>query len=196
MTWTFTDPAGIINQTGGSGGYAGINSDYGQPGVPEDTALVSPVADLTTVAKPVLVWDTHYTNGGTSRSYADITTDRGRSWQTVWSITDLSQQLPGPADQSWYWQVDNVILGHYGCVPTAGGRSPDTSPTATPACGSTTPSSQAWTSPRSGPGSSSWVVSCPATTPAARTPPARTPTAPGFVADPHVLAARRGSARK
>ena len=60
QTWTFGDLGGRGNLTGGTGGFAVVDSDhYGADGT-QDTALVSPSVDLGDATAPVLEFATEF----------------------------------------------------------------------------------------------------------------------------------------
>jgi hypothetical protein len=139
--WEFDDPHTRGNLTGGSGGFAIIDSDSLGIGNTEDTFLVSPVADLTGVSSPDLSFDGDY-RSLLSTADVDVSIDGGSTWTNVWERTNSDARgpshydipLPGAANQpnvqvrfhytgtwAWWWEVDNVFLGSRTCGPVAGG---------------------------------------------------------------------------
>ncbi len=143
QVWKFDDPGGRNNLTGGTGGFAVIDSDeYGGAGR-QDTSLVSPVVDLTTVAAPVIRFNQDYNNNGPDRADVDLSIDGGATWTTVLQQavdtrgprqTEIA--IPQAAGQSqvqvrfhyynaqfeWWWEVDNVLIGsEVRCDPVNGG---------------------------------------------------------------------------
>jgi N-acetylneuraminic acid mutarotase len=142
QTWGVTDPGGRGNLTGGSDGFAMVDSDtFGQGGV-QDTSLVSPVTDLSTVASPTLEFANDYFGFSNQTADVDYTIDGGATWQHVWQHATDSVRgpgteavpLPGAAGHSavqvrfrftghwgFWWELDNVFLGNRACVPMPGG---------------------------------------------------------------------------
>jgi hypothetical protein len=139
--WEFDDPHPRGNLTGGTGGFAIIDSDFLGIGNTEDTYLVSPVADLTGVSSPDLSFNNDY-HGLDSTADVDYSIDGGATWTNVWEHTfddvrgpsQIDIPLPGAANQpdvqvrfhytgtwAWWWEVDNVFLGSRTCDPVAGG---------------------------------------------------------------------------
>ena len=142
--WRFDNPGERSNLTGGSGGFAIIDSDYFSY-TSVDTALVSPSVDLSDETGTFIAFDQDfYYYNGEPGEVADVDVSiAGGDWQTVFSQTDNSR---GPdhveidisgyaddqsdvrvrfhyynADYEWWWQVDNVQVGPYDCVVTPGG---------------------------------------------------------------------------
>jgi subtilisin family serine protease/N-acetylneuraminic acid mutarotase len=140
--WRFDDPGNRGNLTGASGGFAIVDSDDAGPNTFQDTELVSPVIDLTTVDAPVLRFATDYVNLGDTAE-VDISIDGGESWDTLLSWNEnmrgpltVSIEVPEAANQAevqvrfhyfeaswaWWWEVDQFILGgETSCDPMAGG---------------------------------------------------------------------------
>jgi hypothetical protein len=139
--WEFDDPRPRGNLTGGTGGFAIVDSDFLGIGNTEDTYLVSPAVDFTGVSAPDVSFDNDYRALG-SVADVDSSIDGGATWTNVWEHTSddvrgpshFDVPLPGAANQpdvqvrfhytgtwAWWWEVDNVFLGHRGCGPVAGG---------------------------------------------------------------------------
>jgi subtilisin family serine protease len=141
QVWKFTDVGNRGNLTGGSGGFAIIDSDkYGGAGK-QDTSLVSPVVDLSAVTAPVIKFnqDLNYLAG--EKADIDLSIDGGATWATVLQeASDLRGSkeiaIPQAAGQSavqvrfhyynaayeWWWEVDSVLIGsQVNCVPVSGG---------------------------------------------------------------------------
>jgi N-acetylneuraminic acid mutarotase len=139
--WAFNDPGTRGNLTGGSGGFAIVDSDHIGINNTEDSFLTSPVTNLSSVATPDLGFDTDY-HDLDSVAQVDLSIDNGATWSTVWdsSGTDfrgpahVDVPIPQAANQAavqirfhytgtwaWWWQVDNVFLGSRACQPVAGG---------------------------------------------------------------------------
>lgn len=124
--WTFDDPGGRGNRTGGTGNFAMIDSDdYGHTTVL--TSLVSPSMNCSGLSSVSLAFltDYEYYSGDEVRVYVVS----GSSTQTVWSKTssysgpasetiDISAEAAGQSSVAihfyysgnwdWWWQVDNV----------------------------------------------------------------------------------------
>ncbi|MDD1058463.1 galactose oxidase [Streptomyces cocklensis] len=141
--WAFGNPGGIGNRTTGSGGFAAVNGRTFPTGTLPDTELTSPATDLSDATTPQLEFHTYllgYYNPG-SHAQADLSTDDGRTWQTVWDkqsagVSGALQTvaLPQAAGKSQVkvrfhfqgssandWQVDDVSLGRRSCAPQSGG---------------------------------------------------------------------------
>ncbi|MEZ5194516.1 MAG: carboxypeptidase regulatory-like domain-containing protein [Nocardioides sp.] len=139
--WTFDDPGGRGNLTGGDGGFAIIDSDSYGPDGNQDSSLVSPSYDLSAVDSPVLNFNQDYFNLGDTAD-VDVSIDGGATWDTVLHQTadargprTESIPLSQAANQSdvkvrfhyydafwaWWWQVDNVAVGDLSCDPVDGG---------------------------------------------------------------------------
>jgi subtilisin family serine protease len=141
QTWKFTDVGNRGNLSGGTGGFAIIDSDkYGSGGA-QDTSLVSPVVDLSAVTAPKIKFnqDLNYLTG--EKADVDLSIDGGATWTTVAAqAADLRgvKEIPIPqaagksavqvrfhyydASYEWWWEVDNVLIGSsVTCVPTGGG---------------------------------------------------------------------------
>lgn len=143
QVWKFTDDGGRSNLTGGTGGFAVIDSDDYGPGGQQDTSLVSPVVDLTDVAAPVIRFNQDFNWLGSDRADVDLSLDGGATWANVLRqaadatgprVTEVP--IPQAAGQAqvqvrfhyydasyeWWWEVDNVLIGsEVSCVPTDGG---------------------------------------------------------------------------
>jgi hypothetical protein len=138
--WRFDNPGGLDNMTGGSGGFAVADSNYGGR---MDTSLLSPVLNLSAAKAPVIRFDTYYRSFSTdSGADVDLSVDGGLTWSTVWH-RDVASALPGPQSValptaagksavqvrfhyysdtwSYYWQVDDVMFGAVACTPIRGG---------------------------------------------------------------------------
>ena len=128
------------NLTGGTGKFAIVDSDAAGSGTTEDTELVTPVYNLSTISAPTLGLDSYYKEFSHSVADIDYTVDGGTTWTNVWKQTTttvqgpLSIALPGAANKpavqvrfhytgafDYYWEVDNVWVGTARCAPTPGG---------------------------------------------------------------------------
>ena len=141
QVWTFDDPGGRGNLTGGSGGFAVVDSDeYGSSGR-QDTSLVSPVVDLTDVSAPVIQFRQDH-NQLADIADVDLSVDGGATWQNVKrqqadfrnQLTEIAiPQAAGQADVQvrfhyyqatweWWWEVDDVLVGStVNCEPVNAG---------------------------------------------------------------------------
>jgi N-acetylneuraminic acid mutarotase len=143
--WRINDPEGRANNTGGTGNFADINSDFFGSGNTQNTELISPPVDLSGVANPILRFHTDYTASPSFPQVGDVdlSTDGGSTWSNVWhhtgdSVSGPSLQtvaIPQVAGQSavqvryhftstfgFWWLVDDVTLASPDtCDPTPGG---------------------------------------------------------------------------
>ena len=140
--WEFDDPHPRGNMTGGTGGFAIIDSDFLGIGNHEDTILTSPSADFTGVSTPDLGFDSDYHGFPNSTADVDVSIDGGATWANVWhhdtddvrGPSHFDIPLPSAANQSnvqvrfhytgtwaWWWEVDNVFVGSRTCDPVPGG---------------------------------------------------------------------------
>ena len=138
--WTFTDDGSRGNKTGGTGGFAIVDSDHIGPGKRQDTTLTGPVADLTGQANPLLSFDTDF-NALSSPATVELSVDGGATWSAVWEANTsvrgpahvevpLQQAVDKTAVQvrfhytgsyAWWWELDNVVLGSVTCDLVKGG---------------------------------------------------------------------------
>ncbi|MGD9961308.1 S8 family serine peptidase [Nocardioides sp.] len=139
--WAFDDPGERGNLTGGDGGFAVVDSDFYGPDGVQDTSLVSPVIDMSSMPAPVITFRQDYNNLGDTAD-VDLSIDGGTTWETVLNqTTDVrgpredSIQLPSAAGQSavqlrfhyydaayaWWWEVDDVFIGNRTCDAIPGG---------------------------------------------------------------------------
>ncbi|HET6504747.1 MAG TPA: kelch repeat-containing protein, partial [Amycolatopsis sp.] len=145
--WVFNDPAGRGNQTGGTGGFAIVDSAFLPPHSTVDSTLTSPVIDLSSAAAPVISFNTYYNDGGSSTldpptvSSVDASLDGGATWTTVWqppskhingslvsipftsAAGDKTVQVRFHYNGTWagWWELDNLLVGDTTCDPTPGG---------------------------------------------------------------------------
>ncbi|WP_067433725.1 S8 family serine peptidase [Nocardioides jensenii] len=141
QVWAFDNPGGRDNLTGGSDGFAIVDSDEYGSGNAQDTSLVSPVIDMSAVDSPVVGFKQDL-NNISSVGDVDVSIDGGQTWTTVLNQTGDARgplenvvQLPTAAGQSsvqvrfhyydasydWWWQVDDVFVGSRTCDPVEGG---------------------------------------------------------------------------
>lgn len=141
--WRFDDPGNRTNLTGGSGGFAIIDSDNAGSGATQDSSLVTPIIDLTGKTAPSIGFDNDYRSFFNGVADVDLSIDGGTTWTNLWHQTTLNQRgpmhielpIPSAANQpqvqvrfhyyqasfAWWWEVDNVFVGSRTCVPTPGG---------------------------------------------------------------------------
>jgi hypothetical protein len=138
--WSFTDTGGRGNLTGGSGGFAIVDSDKLGSGVSQNTELVSAPLDLSGQSAPVLRFNSDYNHLGSTAS-VDVSADGGTTWTTAWTLT-ASKRGPSTVDvpisavagvsgalvrfrytgsYAWWWEVDNVQVLNLNCAPVPGG---------------------------------------------------------------------------
>ncbi len=124
--WSFDNPAGRVNETGGDGAFAIADSQYASAAM--DTQLLSPVLDLNGKPKVGLEFLTSF--GGSGTVNVDVSLDGGTNWTNVWSKSDsfggithldLSSAIGGSSSvqlrfhyvtsvTGLYWQVDSVSV--------------------------------------------------------------------------------------
>jgi Carboxypeptidase regulatory-like domain/Subtilase family len=142
LLWRFDDPGGRGNLTGGSDGFAIVDSDFANPSLFQDTSLVSPSWDLSELTHPALAFHTDYFGMSNSRATVELSTDGGTTWTQLWihqtdsvrgpslQTIDLSPWAGQPSVQmrfryqgyaTWWWEVDNVTLGERSSAPQPGG---------------------------------------------------------------------------
>ncbi|WP_422653144.1 carboxypeptidase regulatory-like domain-containing protein [Actinocrinis sp.] len=139
--WEFDDPGNRGNLTGGTGGFAIVDSDHLGIGNHQDSILTGPVTDLSAITDPSLSFDTYYKAFSNSTAEVDVSTDGGTTWTSVWqySTTNVNGQhvsIPLPqavgktavqvqfhytGTWAYYWEVDDVVLGDTTCDPVPGG---------------------------------------------------------------------------
>ena len=145
QVWQLNDPEGRPNDTGGSGNFADINSDFYGGGASQDTSLVTPKVNLSGASAPFLTFHNNYIASPSfpQTGDVDVSTDGGATWTNVWHHggdavpgPDLETvQLPQAAHQAnvkvrfrftgtfgFWWMVDDVtLLRSTTCVVIPGG---------------------------------------------------------------------------
>ncbi|MFE7392724.1 carboxypeptidase regulatory-like domain-containing protein [Streptomyces sp. NPDC057582] len=142
QTWVFNDPGQRGNKTGGSGGFAAIDSARYGSDKSQDSSLISPVMDFSQRTHPVLRFRTDYYSVPGQTGDVDLSVDGGQTWNNVWHhTTDDARgprtegvELPQAAGKAnvqvrfhftasfgRWWQVDDVYLGDGACDPVPGG---------------------------------------------------------------------------
>jgi N-acetylneuraminic acid mutarotase len=139
--WVFQDLGNRGNLTGGSGGFAIIDSDQLGSGNTQDTEMRTPVLDLTGVAAPSIGFNSDFRGFSNSFGDLDLSLDGGTTWTTLQHNVNSARgprfeqvALPQAANQAavqirwryvgtwaWWWEVDNVFVGERLCVPIRGG---------------------------------------------------------------------------
>jgi hypothetical protein len=135
--WQFTDPGDRTNTTGGTGGFAIVDSDHSGALHVQDTVLTGPVTDMSTVDNPTIRFSSDLVPAVNSTAAVDVSVDGGTTWHTVWSSTGMHGPhgtamvvVPVPAavhqhavafrfhyTGSWskWWEVDDVFVGSRTC---------------------------------------------------------------------------------
>jgi hypothetical protein len=146
IDWRFDDPGGRGNLTGGTGGFAIVDSDFADS-TNVDASMQTPAFNAS--ARSSLGLDFRYDFRAFSDSQdetadVDVSIDGGASWTNVWrrsavsdrgpkqarlDLTSLAANRPDvrvrfhyyDANYQWWWQVDDVRLGTFSCNPLPGG---------------------------------------------------------------------------
>ncbi|MFB7223718.1 carboxypeptidase regulatory-like domain-containing protein [Streptomyces sp. NPDC056227] len=140
--WTFDNPGGRVNATGGSGNFAIVDSDHYGGLAHQDSQLISPVYDFTGKSSPEVAFSTDYEGYSDQAAEVDYTTDGGTTWTKAWSTqteygfyhTRIDVPLDGAANKSavqvrfkftgnwgYWWGLDNVFIGSRDLTATPGG---------------------------------------------------------------------------
>ncbi len=141
--WVFNDPGSRPNHTGGTGGFAIVDSDHAGQFHYQDTELVSPVINMSADTTPAVQFATDYEPAVNSTATVDVSVDGGKTWANAWTSQGFPG-APGPAtvtiplpraagksqvrvrfgytgQWSQWWEIDNVFLGNRTCHQGAGG---------------------------------------------------------------------------
>ncbi len=141
--WTFTNPGGRTNATGGTGNFAVVDSDNAGQHSVQDTYLTSPAFNLTAATTPAVQFANDLHPAVNSTATVEASLDGGSTWSTVWRNTGFPG-APGPNTQvvplpqaagkptvkirfhytgnwSQWWAIDNVFLGNRTCTRVSGG---------------------------------------------------------------------------
>nr|WP_305788668.1 S8 family serine peptidase [Actinoplanes lichenis] len=138
--WGFTDIGSRGNKTGGSGGFAIIDSDKLGSGKSQDSDLVTPALDLSGQSAPFIRFKSDF-QALQSPIDIDVTVDDGANWTNVWHqtanrrgpVTEEVSLAPAAGAASakvrfryagsyaWWWQVDDVQVVNRACTPIPGG---------------------------------------------------------------------------
>ncbi|HEV3169591.1 MAG TPA: kelch repeat-containing protein [Actinocrinis sp.] len=144
--WEFDNPGNIGNQTGGSGGFAVADSNFYGFSSNFNTALYTPVFDLSSDTRPEVGFDTMWLDDPSVESLGiDVSDDGWATWTTVWTpdlntsgdfVTDAHFDVPltayvgKPSVQlrfdyasqgGYFWELDNVFVGQRDFAPAPGG---------------------------------------------------------------------------
>ena len=141
-TWAFNDPGARGNLTGGTGGFAIMDSDKAGIGNTEDSSLVTPALNLSGATSPFVRFNSDYRGFSNSLADIDVTTDGGATWANVFHLSTADARGPrtelvpltglaGSANAqfrfrykgtwAWWWEVDNVDVVDRACQPVPGG---------------------------------------------------------------------------
>ncbi len=137
--WEFDDPGTRTNLTGGTGGFAIVDSDKLGTGKKQDSVLAAPAADFTGKPNPVVDFLTDYKSFGGQSADVDYSIDGGTTWLNAWHTTtavngEVRAPMPAAAGKSgvlvrfhfvgsfgYWWQLDNVKIGGIALTVTNGG---------------------------------------------------------------------------
>ena len=140
--WVFTDLGNRGNLTGGTGGFAIVDSDNLGFGNSQDTTLTAPTADFSLAQGPTISFDNEYRGFPNQTATVEVSIDNGATWIPVWSHGTDSVRGPShfdvPVPQAaghtgvlvrfhfistfgWWWELDNVTIGNKSCDPVPGG---------------------------------------------------------------------------
>ncbi|MEV4258003.1 S8 family serine peptidase, partial [Spirillospora sp. NPDC049652] len=140
--WEFNDPGKRGNRTGGSGGFAVVDSRHTGFGHVQDTYLTSPTIDMSKRTKATVEFAHDLKPAINSTTAVDVSLDGGRTWTNAWTAKGFPG-APGPSVQvvpipqangkagvryrlhyrgqnSGWWAVDDAFAGDRSCVPSAG----------------------------------------------------------------------------
>jgi len=141
--WVFTNPGARPNDTGGTGGFAIVDSDHDGQFHYQDTKLISPAVSFAADKSPVVQFATDLEPAVNSAAAVDVSADGGKTWTSAWRNAGFPGD-PGPAtvivplpqaagasqvrvrfdytgQWSQWWEIDNVFLGNRACVQQSGG---------------------------------------------------------------------------
>ncbi|HEY7047449.1 MAG TPA: carboxypeptidase regulatory-like domain-containing protein [Jatrophihabitantaceae bacterium] len=142
LQWAFDDPGGRGNLTGGTGGFAVVDSDHANQSLFQDASLVSPAWDLTGLTHPALTFHNDYFGMSNSQATVELSPDDGQTWTQLWihrtdsvrgpnrQTIDLTRWAGQPSVQvrfryqgyaTWWWELDDVALTERACAPQPGG---------------------------------------------------------------------------
>ncbi|MDD3815943.1 MAG: carboxypeptidase regulatory-like domain-containing protein [Desulfocapsaceae bacterium] len=144
--WQISDPDPGVdgNLTGGTGCFADADIDFCGEGKTMNTELITPVVNCSTLSAVTLEfkYDLDDTWAESATYDADVSTDNGSTWTTVWTRSgtaeagtaaiDITAQAAGHTsvqvrfhylanDWDFWWQVDDVSIYEPVCNPPTGG---------------------------------------------------------------------------
>src|SRR6266536_3955635 len=140
--WGFTDIGNRGNLTGGDGGFAMVDSDKLGVGQDQNTELRTPPIDLSGETNPTVTINSDYRWYSISTADVDLSLDGDTTWSNLLHYGSesvrgpLKVQLPIPqaagksgvlvrfhyvGRYSYWWEVDNVVVGRSACEPVHGG---------------------------------------------------------------------------
>ncbi|MFE3263675.1 carboxypeptidase regulatory-like domain-containing protein [Streptomyces sp. NPDC059215] len=136
--WAFDDAGSLGNDTGGTGGFAAVDSHLYGPIPNVDSSLISPAYDLSKVDQPELTFRTTYR--GYTLAEAEVSTDGGAQWTQVWqAVVDVTgERIDVPLTDYAHisgvqvrfhfvdtaglsWKIDDVAVGQRYASPRPGG---------------------------------------------------------------------------
>jgi hypothetical protein len=143
QAWRFDDPGAETNLTGGSGGFAILDSDYYGENQSQDAELRTPVLNLSGKPTVELQFDTDFRRFSGEVADVDVQVNGG-AWTNVWKKTGASYRGPkhevvnisamagnqasviirfrySGATWAWWWELDNVRVGIPTCATQPGG---------------------------------------------------------------------------
>ncbi len=142
QTWNFSNPGHLSPPPGGDSDFASVDSNYYGAGGYQDTSLTSPVVNLTGVTSPEIGFGTNLETTESATANLELSLDGGQTWATLrhWTWRNSPVQgrvivkIPQAAGQpdvqvrfrytgrnSYWWAIDNVVIGTATCAPTPGG---------------------------------------------------------------------------
>ncbi|CAG0932248.1 Bacterial leucyl aminopeptidase [Thermoflexales bacterium] len=152
--WTFDNPGGRSNLTGGTSNFAIADSDDAGPGISMNTELRTPVIDLSTQSHVTLTFKTdfrYYSSGQSEVADVDVSVNGASGpWTNVWrktadyrgpkiEVVNLTSLAANQANvmlrfhyynavYEYWWEVDDVQIGQ--CVVNTTVNVPIFNPTA------------------------------------------------------------------
>jgi N-acetylneuraminic acid mutarotase len=137
--WEFDDPGTRTNLTGGTGGFAIVDSDEFGTGKNQDSVLAAPAIDFTGTPNPVVDFRTDYKSFGNQYGDVDYSIDGGTTWINAWHQTaSVNGQVRVPLPQAagkagvlvrfhfvgsfgYWWQLDDIRIGGVALTVVNGG---------------------------------------------------------------------------
>lgn len=139
--WAFDDPGERGNKTGGTGGFATVDSASFPPGSSQTTGLQTPLMDFSNLNSVKLDFDSYYEDGEGFNAIIRYSLNNGASWKTILNMPRQTQQkhyslnltsaLAGKSNAiiefrvlgktAGYLQLDNIMIGDLSCTIVSGG---------------------------------------------------------------------------